>query len=284
MSHACLLVVTDNYPSEEELAPMLQPWHEFESTGDDDEYVVNIDITEDAKQAFTKDKKDASQSFVDFLDYYYSYHEKDTCERCKYGYYTLGDDGEVMKVVRRTNPDSKWDWYIIGGRYSGKFELGYDPEKDPANIETCDLCGGTGIRNDSVVQNKECNGCHGEGRRVKWPTLWVNKGNIVRWGALDMEAMLTNNRNELAKVWDKYSISPMREYFLDGAKTKEEFVATAVPVSCFAILKDGHWCERGQLGWWGSVADAKEDWPEQFGTILATIRPDQYVTVIDYHI
>lgn len=282
MSHACLLVVTDSYPEEGELERMLQPWHEFETTGVDDEYVIDIDITGAARDAYSKDTE--GRSFETFIKDYYDYNLKGTHEHCKFGYYTLDDNGNVDRVVDRTNPNRKWDWYSIGGRYSGKFELGYDPEKDPANIETCDLCGGTGIRNDSVVQNKECNGCHGKGRRAKWPTQWVNKGNIARWGALDMEAMLAENRKGLAEAWDKYSTSPMRAYFLDGVNSKEEFVATAVPISCFAILKDGHWCERGQLGWWGSVADAKEDWPEQLGTILATIRPDQYVTVIDYHI
>ena len=40
---------------------------------------------------------------------------------------------------------SRWDWYVIGGRYTGSL-TGYDPEKDPANTKVCSLCGGTGKR------------------------------------------------------------------------------------------------------------------------------------------
>ena len=86
-----------------------------------------------------------------------------------------------------------WDWYQIGGRYSGR-ATGYDPETDPANIEVCNLCGGTGFRNDTLGQSERaenpsytCNGCgsfdqqtgkwshgkHGAGRRIKWPTQWA---------------------------------------------------------------------------------------------------------------
>jgi len=74
--------------------------------------------------------------------------------------------------------DSRWDWWQIGGRYTGKFQPDYNPETDPANIETCHVCGGTGRRADMVVPSG-CNGCHGNGKRVKWPSDWVDRGNIT---------------------------------------------------------------------------------------------------------
>ncbi len=75
-----------------------------------------------------------------------------------------------------------WDWYQVGGRWSGAHHTEYSPEKDPRNWERCGICKGTGIRED-----KACNGCHHhtedgkleqqvEGRRgwcVKWPTGWA---------------------------------------------------------------------------------------------------------------
>lgn len=83
--------------------------------------------------------------------------------------------------------NGKWDWYQIGGRYTGRL-TGYDPAKDPRNWETCDLCRGTpGFRNDPLgKEHRErdpeygCNGCSGHleitkkpGIRVKWPTQFV---------------------------------------------------------------------------------------------------------------
>ncbi len=64
-----------------------------------------------------------------------------------------------------------WDWWQIGGRWTGAHDK-YHPETDPANIEVCKYCGGTGTRRDMKVANG-CNGCHGTGKFVKWPTEWV---------------------------------------------------------------------------------------------------------------
>lgn len=41
----------------------------------------------------------------------------------KYGYALMNDDGSVNKVIRRTNPNRKWDWYVLGGRWSGHFKM-----------------------------------------------------------------------------------------------------------------------------------------------------------------
>ena len=81
-----------------------------------------------------------------------------------------------------------WDWWQIGGRWTGHLS-GYDPEKDPANIEVCKLCEGTGTRRDALaarsgIKEGYCNGCSGHdvgvGKCVKWPTQWArHAGDIV---------------------------------------------------------------------------------------------------------
>lgn len=80
--------------------------------------------------------------------------------------------------------DRVWDWYQIGGRWTGTLDK-YNPEDDPANIVKCDLCDGTGDRKDlSPPAHKEscggCNGCHGKGKRVVWPTQFGDRdGDIM---------------------------------------------------------------------------------------------------------
>lgn len=91
-----------------------------------------------------------------------------------------------------------WDWYQIGGRYSG-LKDGYDPEADPRNIEVCPFCNGTGDRPEMVYYEttengeqircfvddwaRQCNGCNaciGKGVRAKWPTQWVqHEGDVI---------------------------------------------------------------------------------------------------------
>lgn len=70
-----------------------------------------------------------------------------------------------------------WDWWQVGGRWTGCKD-GYNPEKDPSNIQTCEYCHGTGKRTDIIVTNG-CNACKGTGKRVVWPTQWrFHKGDI----------------------------------------------------------------------------------------------------------
>lgn len=62
MSHFAVAVVTDKL-DENELAKKLQPYHEFECTGTSDEYVIDVDKTEEARaeyEGYTRTKwKDA---------------------------------------------------------------------------------------------------------------------------------------------------------------------------------------------------------------------------------
>jgi hypothetical protein len=79
-----------------------------------------------------------------------------------------------------------WDWYVIGGRWTGHFD-GYDPTADPANQETCTLCHGTGTRDWSpcnvtpewIAECGGCNGCQGTGTSTKWSTQWAQRDEDV---------------------------------------------------------------------------------------------------------
>ena len=83
------------------------------------------------------------------------------------------------------NPNSFWDWYQIGGRWTG-VHTNYNPEEDERNIKKCDYCNGTGFRNDKIgkeIREKDpsfmCNSCKGKGKRVKWPTQWALYGGDI---------------------------------------------------------------------------------------------------------
>ncbi|ACC98533.1 hypothetical protein Emin_0980 [Elusimicrobium minutum Pei191] len=182
-------------------AKQLQPYHEFECTGQDDKYVQDIDETEKLRKEYetmtTTRYKDAEGNlFVTWADQFYreptaeelskhnpmghgwgggiswtskdwgdgkGYRPKiayipegytkvevkqsavmtfaeycteyegktvlnpgetlDLNEKHKYGYCLIDDKGEVVKVIDRTNPNAKWDWFVVGGRWSGFFKL-----------------------------------------------------------------------------------------------------------------------------------------------------------------
>lgn len=79
-----------------------------------------------------------------------------------------------------------WDWWVIGGRWTGMLS-GYDPQADPQNIQTCDLCKGTGTRPDAEQFGKDwvkwsggCNGCMGTGSHVVWSTRFADHDGDVQ--------------------------------------------------------------------------------------------------------
>jgi hypothetical protein len=107
----------------------------------------------------------------------------------------------------------KWDYWTVGGSWTAFFRPDYDPAKDPANQETCFLCGGTGVRThrpppDSPpswpVLGVSCNGCEGTGRRLVFPTKFRPVGNYTRLAALDLDRLHQEALERLDSFWKKW--------------------------------------------------------------------------------
>ena len=87
---------------------------------------------------------------------------------------------------------------------------------------------------------------------------------------------------EAAKVFDFFEN-------LDSFQVSEEEyvrVARDAAIVPFALVKDGKWFEKGEMGWWGCVGNEKEQdhWNEEFAKLFDTISDDEIVTVVDCHI
>lgn len=317
LSHAVILVITDERPDKDELDELMAPYDE---TTEHPKYTEIVDITDEVEKTFE------NSEYATLID----------CAAEEYGA-SAGQDG---RFYRRQPANPKWDWWGIGGRWTGFLDPTYDPTKDPRNIETCWLCKGTGTRTDMTVANG-CNGCDGTGKSVKCHFEPFD-GDQMRWGDIPFDALLQKERDRRAATWDAWEEAfnataatageshgtfglrlseyqglvadlrvsrpedkplyevidehPRAKFLRDlvghahgfggdiGVYSKAEYIARAVAICPFAVLKDGQWIESGQMGWFGIVSDEKPDWPTQFQAIAETIRPDQWVTVVDFHI
>lgn len=143
-----------------------------------------------------------------------------------------------------------WDWWQVGGRWTGVWGE-YDPHQDPANVETCIHCGGSGRRVDAarfgqawIEATGGCNGCKGEGTCLKWPSQWATyDGDVIK-----VSALLNN---------------PLRR-----------------PMTL--VLPDGRAVHRE---WWTGktwTEVTEEEWEEQFRHELEPYRNEALV-VVDYH-
>ena len=79
--------------------------------------------------------------------------------------------------------------------------------------------------------------------------------------------------------WDHEDVmEPDREKFLQAAR--DSAIAT------FAVLMDGTWYEKGEMGWWGIVSNEqdRDEWLSQFGKLLDSLPDDTLLSVYDCHI
>lgn len=415
MSHFAVLVIGPNV--EEQLAP----YHEFECTGNDDQYVQEVDNTEEARKTwedhkttryrdpegnlhdpytpegnhnpmfwreltpeedakfikgdrhpyfqdyddkehgvrlYTADYHDGKgsqtrafawpsegwtsievpdstvRSFAEFCEDYYGHkivpfgeqpnfdytldeegRQKDSNH--KYGYTLVDEQGNVIKTIDRTNPNKKWDWYQVGGRWNGYFKL------KPMAMGVVGAPGLQTMNSDYV------------------PVDEATRADILMKGDIDVDAMRDEAAEEAAKNYDlflsvtadtpvamtwqqcqernqtgefrsngepkvdwaaareQYHAQPMVKALASNRETmwfelerflvsREQYIQTARDgaLTTFAVVKDGKWYERGEMGWWGIVHNESDraDWNRRFSELIDSLPDDTMLTVVDCHI
>lgn len=74
----------------------------------------------------------------------------------------------------------------------------------------------------------------------------------------------------------------------DYQVSKEEYIKRAEnnALSTFAILKDGEWYEKGEMGWFGMSHDTmtQDQWNEEFMKLLKSLDGETVISVYDCHI
>ena len=57
-------------------------------------------------------------------------------------------------------------------------------------------------------------------------------------------------------------------------------------ISTFAVLKDGVWYEKGEMGWFGMTSNEKDqnEWNTQVALMLESLPDDTLISIYDCHI
>lgn len=260
------------------------------------------------------------RTFREFVEYYYERpllaegNAPDLEGEHKWGWYRVNDKGEVSELIDRTNPNKKWDWWVVGGRWSGFLTPKAEADaRDPSDPDA-----------------------PAKGR----PGLLGSEANpagvdVIRKGDVDFEAMRSAARENAATSWDKihgiigahvegfqtwdtvreahggnidaareaYHAQPLRVALDEAAKTDRDLVwievkdylssredyiqrASDRATVLFGVLKDGQWVERGEMGWFGCVSGEKDRdaWNRDFNAMLDALPDDTWLTVVDCHI
>ena len=283
MSHFSCMVIGDN-PER-----LLQPFHEYECTGIKDKYVKFVPTTENIEEEFAKHKGDY-KSLSGFASDYYGYEKN---EEGVWG--------------RKTNPNAKWDWYQLGGRWSGSI-IRLKPEAQG-------VVGNPGVFGNSVGVDSARKGdidfetrrneAEATARERYKEVLAVFGGTLPKrdynWKDMidpenpyfkDMDIDEKHNmyHNQPA-MFEVKKHSDVLGYFFELEEfecTEDEYAQKARRNSCttFAVIKDGKWYERGKMGWWAIVSNEKDmnDWNKQVEDILDDVSDDTLISIYDCHI
>lgn len=393
MSHFTVLVVGKDPEAQ------LQPFHEFECTGENDQYVQDVDKTQEAKEEYEKStvtrikdqdgnlyvprddkfyrdptpaeskkvgmgsgfadgisftskdwgdgqgyrakvrfipdgmqevtvKQSEVESFRDWATDYYGLAEllpgetPDLQEKHKYGYAQLDEKGEVLKLIDRTNPNAKWDWYQVGGRWAGFFKLKEGAtgtqgtqswmqrmQNEAYPQGSADQAYKGDIDFDTIREKERIEAGSnydkllrllGEDTMPKLKYTWKEVIDGEKFANLDIqekraiyhaqkpiEKINTLSRDEKIDKEDR-SFLTWLEYEKYNGKTRDEFVAKAgqSAISTFAVILDGKWYERGEMGWCAVVSNEKDQdqWDEEFSKLLESVPDDTLLTLVDCHI
>ncbi|WZU00336.1 hypothetical protein MGH68_12110 [Erysipelothrix sp. D19-032] len=171
----------------------------------------------------------------------------------KYGYF-LKEDGKITKVINRTNPNSKWDWWVIGGRRSDLIKTINGAKVDTARISDIDWT------IDEEAYNKS----------IRFREVVVEEAEL-----LDHESK--------EDFWSFYK----KEYLINRYGDKESYATEINELGTFALLTpEKEWIEKGEMHWLGVSDDTKESSTEYRATFKDILNkyPDYYFTVVDCHI
>ena len=241
MSHFAVLVLHEEDQSIEDL---LAPYSE------------NLEVEPYVKytriQAINKMREDCPSLYKDKSE------DEVFQDACDWFGCMLDNDNNLLSTY---NPDSKWDYWQVGGRFSGMLPI------IPTALD--------GYHNSEYVDSAFV-------RHVKWvqPLDKEERESIIKWWNVNVEGAEGEK--------DKYFFyNP--EYYKKRYKDAETYIKIQeVPCYHAVVTPDGVWHEPSKMGWFactdGDPADELE-WDLHFKErFIDTAEFDWVATVVDCHI
>ncbi len=198
----------------------------------------------------------------------------------EYSSYSL-KDGDVYTTY---NPNSKWDWYSIGGRFSDKLEL-TDEGIEEAIKQYNHGWFGQASKEEQIEYVKDTDSA--PIKYIKWHTTLSQeeKDELRRWWEINVEGDELRDGEEK----DEYFFwNP--DWFRRRYKDADTYIKTEEMTTFFAVLTpDGEWHEPSKMGWFACTDGEPEDelkWDLEFYDrfIKPNLDSDLICTVVDCHI
>lgn len=180
----------------------------------------------------------------------------------------IGPDGEVYST---SNPNAKWDWWLIGGRFRGSL-ITYDG---------VGLLGRAGAFDNEPIASDGVDQCK---KKDLTEATFFNPdayGNAIKFWNDYVE---THGNPTDPETFTLYNW----EYYVNRYGTKERYAHTQSLFGTYAVVIDGEWKAPGEMGYFGASDDTDEswmDWVLNYKERFIDPLPDcALLTVVDCHI
>lgn len=218
----------------------------------------------------------------------------------KYGRVRVNAAGDVIEVIDRTNPNKRWDWYSLGGRWTGYFPLkanGNGSAGKPGLMTEKAKHGYVDQARKDAIDFERLRNEKGEAARTEYRKIMTLVGDAPTpesWASV-RERFGSNHAGARefynAQEWIVRKNTDRDLLWLDAEDfqcTEEEYVQEARNQAgvAFALVKDSQWYEKGCMGWWGCVSDEKDqgEWNRKVSQMIDELPADTLLSVYDCHI
>ena len=185
------------------------------------------------------------------------------------------EDGDELTTY---NPNSKWDWYVVGGRWDGllKAKEGFK---------------GEGYLDDNGNPAEETWGEYDPDDRfncLKIKDIDFSPDKDEYDNALAFWKLYIEDNVDTTKDGRPLSLCT-REYYLNRYTSKEDYAEKASSFITRAVITpDGVWHEPGQMGWFGLSSESDDEWRDWAETykekFIDNQDPENYMVIVDCHI
>lgn len=225
--------------------------------------------------------------YTTFEDYMENYHEIKANAEGRYGYFK--------------NPNAKWDWYKLGGRWTGKLrmkELYYGLIGEHSLVS--EKRAKVGYADSALKSEIDFEGMKADAR-IKAEGEYEEAMNII--GSLPVNKTWDEVKKEMkdmeeardfywnqprCKAWKESDKDSFYQSPDDFILSKQEYVKNAEDgcFSTFAALKNGIWYQKGEMGWWGITTEevSQKEWDAQLSKMLNELPDDTLISIYDCHI
>ena len=197
-------------------------------------------------------------------------------------YHDLTKDEETLDYGYWENPNAKWDWWQIGGRWAGLLKVSLD----------CENCGigekswGWGSENPYTNTDKYKKVDSARIKDLIFPDYEKEYEKAKRFWEMLIEGQPPKNTEEQEQIkWNYYR----PEYYLKTYVNKETYAECEATFHTYAIItKDGRWVAKGEMGFWGISSEEKDQVVEYIKkykeNVFDNATDNDYITIVDCHI